>query len=525
MIGVLFADASAAAGQCVLAAVRRSVSVTQAQPISRSALRSIAPAVVVAVDVPEEWGADLLEWSRAKPCKLVLFGRVPSALSQRLNYETVAWPPELEADSRSEAAPSRESRESHAVVRYSHLAETLGGQMWDRPFERFDFTDEWNNLGYGRIRHDGSVWAVAQAGQVASDVELASVHVAGERRFSYAALWDTDATSVLWINRPVGPCDSFEWRIVENFLSGYRAQALPCQPVLSEIPWGYDAAITSRLDCDESVEAARPLWQAYQRLRVPFTLAVHTQNLTRPEEHPILWELLVDQGQGAVLSHTATHAPNWGGSYEAALKEGRQSAQALQIVTGNPVRYAVSPFHQSPPYALHALADAGYEGCIGGIIRNDPEFVLARGGTLAGLPEGFVGHSQQCMLHGDCMLAAGDPLAVFKRAFDLAYDSRTLFGYLDHPFSPRYQYGWTDEASRIEAHEQFIEYIRGRAQKPVFMTEAGALDFLKFKSQVQVIEEDGGFRILTPNGMAVPYSLGVEFRGAFEQVGSGGRLQ
>lgn len=525
MIGVLFADASAVAGEYVLAAVRRSVSVTQAQPISRSALCSIAPAVVVAVDVPEEWGADLLEWLRAQPRKLVLFGRVPSALAQNLNYETVAWPPELEADSRSEAAPSRESRESRAVVRYTHLAESLGGQAWDRPFERFDFTDEWNNLGFGRIRHDGSIWAVAQAGQVASEVELASVQVAGGRRFSYAALWDTDAASVLWINRAVGSCDSFEWRMVENFLSGYRAQALPCQPVLSEIPWGYDAAITSRLDCDESVEAARPLWQAYQRLGVPFTLAVHTQNLIRPEEHPILWELLVDQGQGAVLSHTATHAPNWGGSYEAALEEGRQSAQALHIVTGNPVRYAVSPFHQSPPYALRALADAGYEGCIGGIIRNDPEFVLARGGALAGLPTGFVGHSQQCMLHGDCMLAAGDPLAVFKRAFDLAYDTHTLFGYLDHPFSPRYQYGWTDEASRIDAHELFIGYIRGRAQKPVFMTEAGALDFLKFKSRTQVIEEDGAFRIVTPSGMAAPYSLSVEFRGACEQIESGKRLQ
>jgi peptidoglycan/xylan/chitin deacetylase (PgdA/CDA1 family) len=525
MIGVLFADASAAAGQYVLAAVRRSVSATQAQPISRSALRSIAPSVIVAVDVPDEWGSDLLAWLRARQRKLILFGRVPGALARELNHETLAWPPELEADSRSVAAPSREARESRAVVRYTHLAQALGGQTWERPFERFDFTDEWNNLGYGRIRHDGSIWAVAQAAQVASEVELAAVHVGGERCFSYAALWDMGAASVLWINRPVGSCDSFEWRMVENFLSAHCAEALPCQPVLSEIPWGHDAAITSRLDCDESVEAARPLWQAYQRLGVPFTLAVHTQNLTRPEEHPILWALLVDQGQGAVLSHTATHAPNWGGSYDAALQEGRQSAQTLQIVTGNPVRYAVSPFHQSPPYALRALADAGYEGCIGGIIRNDPEFVLARGGTLAGLPEGFVGHSQQCMLHGDCMLAEGDPLAMFKRAFDFAHDTRTLFGYLDHPFSPRYQYGWIDEASRIEAHEQFIAYIRSRAQAPVFMTEAGALDFLKFKSQTQVIEEDGGFRVLAPIGMAVPYSLGVELRGALEQVESGKPLQ
>src|SRR5690606_27172436 len=112
------------------------------------------------------------------------------------------------------------------------------------------------------------------------------------------------------------------------------------------------------------------------------------------------------------------------------------------------VPYAVSPFHQSPQYALEALCDVGYSGCIGGIIRNDPEFLLARGGELAGFPVGFIGHSQQCMLHGDCLLEAGDPLAIYKMAFDQALETRSLFGYLDHPFSERYQYGWVDEESR-----------------------------------------------------------------------------
>jgi hypothetical protein len=525
MIGVLFANASAEAGEYVLAALRRSVSASQAVPISRSTLHEMAPDQIVAVDVPDAWSAELLDWLRGKPRKLVLFGRVPAALAKRLNLEMGEWPPELEQASRSASAPSRQMRESAAVVRYSSLAGKVGGKPWHRPFERFDFTDEWNNLGYGRVSHDGTIWAVAQAAHAAADAELAAVCIDGERRFSYAALWDHGAASVLWFNRPVGPCDSFEWSIVENFLSGYRAQSLPCQPVLREIPWGYDTAITSRLDCDESVEAARPLWQAYQRLGVPFTLAVHTQNLVRPEEHGILRELLADQIQGAVLSHTATHAPNWGGTYEAALGEGRESADKLETVTGHPIRYAVSPFHQSPPYALRALADAGYEGCIGGIIRNDPEFVLARGGELAGLPAGFVGHSQQCMLHGDCMLDAGDPLAVFKQAFDLAYDTSTLFGYLDHPFSPRYQYGWPDEASRIEAHEKFIAYFQARAKNPLFLTETGALDFLKLKASARVIEENGEFRVLVPGGQASPYKLGVDYRGANQQVEPGKPLQ
>ena len=525
MIGILFSDASAEAGKYVLAAVQRSVSTTQAQSVSRSTLRSTACSVIVAVDVPDEWGTELLEWLRNKPCKLLVFGRMPTALAQHLNYRETEFQPDLGGASRSDSTPSRESRESRAVVRYTSLVKTLGGREWQRPFERFDFTDEWNNLGFGAIRADGSIWAVTQAAQVPPEAELASVQVAGEHQFSYAAVWDTDPAGVLWFNRPVGPCDSFEWRTVENFLSSYRAQSLPCHPVLSELPWGYDAAITSRLDCDEDVESARPLWQTYQRLGVPFTLAVHTQNLSRTEHHGILRELLADREQGAVLSHTATHAPNWGGSYNTALEEGSQSAALLQGVTGNPVRYAVSPFHQSPPYAMRALADAGYEGCIGGIIRNDPEFLTARGGVLAGIPSGFVGHSQQCMLHGDCMLKEGDPLAVFKQAFDLAYETNTLFGYLDHPFSERYQYGWPDEALRIEAHEQFIAYMKGRARKPLFMNEEVALDFLKFKSLTQVFEEDGVFSVRTPSGGAMRLTLGVEFRGMHVQVEAGKPLQ
>jgi hypothetical protein len=197
----------------------------------------------------------------------------------------------------------------------------------------------------------------------------------------------------------------------------------------------------------------------------------------------------------------------------------------LEAVTGVPVRYAVSPFHQSPSYAMRGLADGGYQGCVGGIIRNDPEFLTARGGALAGVPAGFVGHSQQCMLHGECMLKEGDPLAIFKQAFDLAYATNTLFGYLDHPFSERYAYGWPDEASRIEAHEQFIAYIRSRAQQPLFMHEDAALDFIRFRSLTQIIEEDGRFRVLTPSSKATPFRLGVEFRGAHVQVEAGKPLQ
>jgi hypothetical protein len=211
------------------------------------------------------------------------------------------------------------------------------------------------------------------------------------------------------------------------------------------------------------------------------------------------------------MSHTATHAPNWGGSYDAALSEGRESHDRIFAVSGMSVDYAVSPFHQSPHYALQALCDAGYHGCIGGIIQNDPEFLLARGGELAGLPQGFVGHSQQTMLHGDCMLSDGDPLAVFKAAFDRANETRTLFGYLDHPFSERYSYGWSDEDARIQAHRELIAYIRQQAPNPLFIDEVTALDFIRARAAIRLMRSPIGIEARVPEVDRLGFA--VEFRG------------
>ncbi|WER45191.1 polysaccharide deacetylase [Cupriavidus sp. WKF15] len=514
MIGVLFGQPSSTAGRLVAAALGRSVSRTQVALAGHGGLDAGYP-ILAAVDLADSWGDLLVGWLRGGSRKLILFGTVPGVLADSLGWASAEWPVSLREASRSQSAPSRAWRASAATVAYGERAKILGGAKWVRAFERFDFTDEWNNLGFGAIRADGSPWAVSRAMDAGAD-EIAAVSVDGVRAGSYAALGELDDASVLWFNRPVGPCDSFEWRIVEAFLANHRAETLPCQPVLSEIPWGYDAAITSRLDCDEDVESARPLRDAYLEMNVPFSLAVHTSNLSDPRNIPLLHELLREGG--AILSHTATHAPNWGGSYEAALQEGSQSVIRIREATGHHVHYAVSPFHQSPGYALHALADVGYQGCIGGIIRNDPEFNLARGGELAGLPVGFVGHSQQCMLHGECMLAEGDPLAIFKQAFDSARDVGTLFGYLDHPFSTRYAYGWQDEQTRIDTHRALIAYIRQSSERPLFLNEDIAMDFLRAKALTQVVAKDDGYSIAAAPLRVRDLELSVEYKGHRLQV-------
>lgn len=511
MIGVLAPSTSTEAARLVLAALRRSVTHSQAECYTLAALRETRLDTLVAIDPPESWMPEVLAWLSGSQRKLIVFGRLPQALVTRLGARLGDWPAEFAHSSRSESAPAYQFRESPAGIWYSALAAKLGGRQWSRALERFDFTDEWNNLGYGAIRAGATIWSVAMPIRLPEPIELAQISVEGKAVASYAALADDLPGSLLWFNRPVGPVDSFEWYLIEQYIANYRHDDLSCHPVVREVPWGHDAAVTFRLDCDEDVESARPLMDAYREWRVPFSLAVHTTNLSDSRHYAILREL--HAAGGGILSHTATHAPNWGGSYQAAMAEATQSASAIAAVTGESPRYAVSPFHQTPDYALSALADAGYTGCIGGIIRNDPEFLLARGGELAGLPRGFVGHSQQCMLHGDCMLEDDDPLQIFKQAFDLAMATNTLFGYLDHPFSERYAYGWPEETIRINRHKQFLDHIRSSAKAPVFWSEIEALDFLRLKASCQVIGDGTGLRLLLPEDWEGMHTLAVDYRG------------
>src|SRR5579863_4806432 len=110
-------------------------------------------------------------------------------------------------------------------------------------------------------------------------------------------------------------------------------------------------------------------------------------------------------------------------SAEAAEREARDSKTWLEKhISGLNVRYAVSPFHQNPSYVPAALSRAGYDGFIGGIIANDPEYVMARSGVPPFSPPAIVSHTQGCMLHGDCLQGSGDPLRIFKEAFALARD-------------------------------------------------------------------------------------------------------
>lgn len=447
--------------------------------------------------------------------KIIIFGRLSPYIAGYLNVMTEEVPESWVPLADAHPAKSFQMSESQLQIKYTDFLGDLSVPIQSRPFLRYDFTNEWNNLGYGRVMADGSRWSLSQVAEVSAGNVLANVIADNKILSAYAAHWEKSDALILWFNREVGVIDSQEWRLIEYFFASYRHNVYPCMPCVSEIPAGYDMAVTMRLDCDEDIESSRALFHCYQAMNVPFSLAIHTKVLADSSHEQMMLDVF--SAKGAILSHSATHPVNWGGSYDAALIEAETSLSVIQRIVGkNHVRYAVSPFHQTPLYALQALARAGFHGCIGGIVSSDPEFLIARGGELYDCPAQFVGHSQSCMLHGDCLLEDGDPLFVYKQAVDVAKASRSLFGFLDHPFSPRYTYGWKSEEDRTKAHEALIRYIREQGNI-LFFNENDALDFIRDKASISLsLDENRNVQCQLP--ASIQYDVVVEYQGELIKI-------
>ena len=502
MIYLLCPDEHAYAGNLVKSALARSFSQKQVEKIDFQLFNDnfeekvLSENVYVIISPPEDWSEFIEKLISKEKVKILFFGALSPSLSCNLGVTLAPIPEQLHLFAETESTPAYDSRESLLRVRYLQTLGSIVSPIMDRPFVRFDFSNEWNNRGFGAIRLDGSPWSIQQIVFLRSPIAklLADVVLGEDAVSAYSACWDFENSSLLWFNRLVGPIDSHEWRLIEEFVSSYRFRQIPCLPVLIEVPFGYSGAVTMRLDCDEEISSSRFLFKLYKDRGIPFSLAVHTALLEESSHHKFLVELL--NSGGAILSHSATHPKNWGGSYEEAYFEAKKSKETLLEATGEVIRYAVSPFHQTPAYALKALYDAGYSGCIGGIISSDPEFLLARGGEVLDSEIGFIGHSQQCMFHGDCLLKGPDPLIIYKKAFEHSFNGRALFGFLDHPFSERYQYGWKNEKTRIDIHNLFLNYIAKR-RKVIFLNESQAMDFLFVKGRISISNTPRGFRFNT----------------------------
>jgi hypothetical protein len=367
--------------------------------------------------------------------------------------------------------------ESNIIFDNHVLTQNLGLKV--RAFERYDFGKEWNNLGYGKISPiSDPIWGLCDPGLT-----------------EYCGIFQSEHQSILWFNRPVGPIDGFDWRIIEDFISCYRPEDRITLPVLSEIPAGFSAASTFRIDCDESIASGRELYELYRKYGFPFSLAIKTEQDFSADATALIQEVI--SSGGSILIHSHTHAPEWGEPSSRAGPKSRGDAFFEASTALSELRsrfpdavnsYAVSPFHQNPRAALPKLLKAGIDGFVGGIICNDPEFLLARGGQVP-FCEGMISHSEQCMFHGDCIHPHGDSLEIYDLALENAVRTHTFFGYLDHPFS-NYHYGWRSESARLDAHERFLKKINS-IPGMVKLSTRDSLDFFHDRSIARIRIENG----------------------------------
>lgn len=423
----------------------------------------------------------------ASSSKIIVLGALPASFAEVLGLQMTDT-----AFCQEKAKAVVDSVLSHNAsayhVRYGEHALLSQVPYQQRHFERFDFTDEWNNLGYGRISVSGDIWSLSQPLVSTGANVLAEVRDEDGFVSVFASVTDFEQSSVLYINRPVGLVDGLDWGLVEDFFVDYRSDELPVLPLISDLPAGCGAVASSRLDCDQSIINSKPLVDLYKRYGIDISLAIST-GIPIAEEDISFMKSFAAQG-GSLLSHTVTHHYGWGRDYQHAFEEAKQSKDWLEANLNMTIPYAVSPFHSNPSYAVQALKDAGYDGFISGIIHNDPEYLCTVSGQVPFVEGDMVMHAQQSMMHGDCFHRYGDSVEPYQQAFDAHVKAGKMFGYLDHPFGG-YDYGWHSEEERLEAHERLIQHIN---QQPNvrWMTLDEILTFARHKNQVRMLIDAQG---------------------------------
>ncbi len=430
--------------------------------------------------------------------KVVVFGRPDARTAEYLNCSLLPYD-SIRGKTTCPPARTAYASESPEEIKYKKKSPLAPACPFSsRPLCRFDFTDEWNNLGYGRIDLTGSDWSVACAAQCA---DAFGTLCADGREYAYAVLKDTDSGSLLWVNRAVGWCDSAEWNMLEYFLSAYRQGDLATVPYLLDIPAGCSSAVTMRLDCDEHILSSERLFRLYKERNIPFSLAVKTSLELNDGVRKYFDDIL--SAGGSILSHSINHKCDWGVDFKDALTEASVSRATLENFLGRKIEYAVSPFHQNSPKAVCAVKSGGYKGFIGGIIHNDPEYLISRGGAVP-FVDGIASHSQQCMLHGDCPQAeAEDGLYVYKNSYAYAKQTSTFFGYLDHPQSG-YDYGWQSLDRQFDTHVNYLDFLCENGAS--FFSAENCLEFMYGKRLLSVY--DGRFRMNGENSFSYTFSEG-----------------
>tara|TARA_Y100001933_G_scaffold621_1_gene607 strand:- start:283 stop:1143 length:861 start_codon:yes stop_codon:yes gene_type:complete len=236
-----------------------------------------------------------------------------------------------------------------------------------------------------------------------------------------------------------------------------------------------------RLDCDEDIESARKIYSLYKQYDLPISLAITTNQLENKKSISSLPREVFDYG-GTILNHSHSHPINWGGKKDMVYKEIELSKKLIKKAFNINTEYAVSPFHHLTMEAIEVLNEQDYKGVVAGICSSHHDFLIIKGGSI-NEKLNIILHCQQCMLHGDC-LSSTRPIDDYLKNFSLFSKIGYSIGFLDHPISKRYDYGWNNHQRQIDTHKKIIEYLLSRNIK--FVNQREIFERLKAKDDLKI---------------------------------------
>ena len=311
---------------------------------------------------------------------------------------------------------------------------------------------------------------------------------------------------IIWVNRNLSLIDLPEWKIIEEFISNGYFNKYPCIPYVSEFSCTENGYITMRLDCDEDIESARQIYNLYKQYNLPISLAITTNQIVNKNKITTLPLEVYDYG-GTILNHSHSHPINWGGTKDIIREEIKLSTNLIKKTFNINTEYAVSPFHHLTIEAIEVLNEQNYKGVVAGICSSHHEFLIIKGGSISD-ELNILLHSQQCMLHGDCLTSTrsiDDYLKNFYLFSKIGYST----GFLDHPISQRYDYGWNNNQRQINAHKKIIEYLLSENIK--FVNQKEIFERLKSKDElkIEVIEKINEQKVLIKNASKFYLSISL----------------
>ena len=425
--------------------------------------------------------SNLKELLKIKNSKIILNGKLNKWIQKLLNIKILGnkfpYDEPIPANSSSYSISKRCLKFNY---KFKYLKPFLG-LLEERPIWRYDFELEWNNSFSGNINDKNEFLNLSHYCSNNNNNNVVYILNSNGDKVPLIAEFIINKNILIWVNRNLSLIDLPEWKIIEEFISNGYFNEYPCIPYVSEFSSIDNGFITMRLDCDEDIESARKIYSLYKQYDLPISLAITTNQLENKKSISSLPREVFDYG-GTILNHSHSHPINWGGKKDMVYKEIELSTKLIKKAFNINTEYAVSPFHHLTKEAIEVLNEQDYKGVVAGICSSHHDFLIIKGGSI-NEKLNIILHCQQCMLHGDC-LSSTRPIDDYLKNFSLFSKIGYSIGFLDHPISKRYDYGWNNHQRQIDTHKKIIEHLLSKNIK--FVNQREIFERLKAKDDLKI---------------------------------------